>query len=237
MARRVDGLTFDFWNTLVAEGANRAPRERRWVAMLADAGREVDQAVIERAMADVYVWFDQEWEANRVVPPRALVDRFLAEVDASDAPGLADAMVEALHDGLDPADMATADGVGDAIEELRSAGVRVGIICDVGWTPSTTLRRYLDHHGLLRHFDGWSFSDEVGVYKPDPAIYEHARDSLNVTGPMAHVGDLRRTDVAGARGVGWTSIRYAGWYDDGSERAEADHVIRSHAELPALLLG
>ena len=60
-----------------------------------------------------------------------------------------------------------APNVGDSLRALAGAGVRIGIICDVGLTPSATLRRYLDHHGLLGYFDHWSFSDEVGWYKPD----------------------------------------------------------------------
>jgi len=102
---------------------------------------------------------------------------------------------------------------------------------------ATALRRYLDHHGLLQHFDGWSFSDEVGCYKPDPRIFAHARDSLGVDAsvPMAHVGDLRRTDVAGARRSGWRSVRYRGFYDDDSELAEADVVIAAHSELVGAL--
>lgn len=236
MSPALEAVTFDFWNTLIAEGVNRSPRERLWASMLCEAGFEVDQAVIERAMGDVYAWFDQEWVANRVVSPAALVERFLAVVEV-DSPRLADEMVAALHAGLDPAVVTTAPEIGDALEALRSAGVRVGIICDVGWTPSSALRRYLDHHGLLAHFDAWSFSDEVGCYKPDRRIFDHAREVLAVAGPMAHVGDLRRTDVAGARAAGWTAVRYAGLYDDRSERPDGDLVIKSHHELATSLLG
>jgi len=236
MAGRVEGVTFDFWNTLIAEGVNRSPRERRWAEMLAEFGFEVEQAAIEAAMGHVYSWFDEEWKANRVVSPAALVERFLDDLGVS-SPSVADMMLDALHSGLDPAIVTTAPGIGDTLEALRSSGVRLGIICDVGWTPSSTLRGYLDHHGLLAYFDGWSFSDEVGCYKPDPRIFGHARESLGIDGPMAHVGDLRRTDVAGAMAVGWTAVRYSGLHDDKSERPDADHVIAAHEELSALLIG
>lgn len=236
MADTLEAVTFDFWNTLIAEGVNRSPRERLWTSMLADGGFVVDQAVVERAMGDVYAWFDEEWVANRPVPPQALVQRFMGVVGV-DSPKIADDMVAALHAGLDPTVVTAAPGIGDALEALRSAGVRLGIICDVGWTPSTALRRYLDHHGLLEHFDAWSFSDEVGCYKPDRRIFDHARSALGVGGSMAHVGDLRRTDIAGARGAGWTAVRYAGLYDDRSDRPDGDHVIASHDNLVAALLG
>jgi FMN phosphatase YigB (HAD superfamily) len=47
----------------------------------------------------------------------------------------------------------------------------------------------------------------------------------------AHVGDLLRTDVAGARGVGMASIRIRAVYDDPSEQPEADLLADSHSQL------
>ena len=91
---------------------------------------------------------------------------------------------------------------------------------------------------MLELFDHWSFSDEVGAYKPDPAIFEHALAGLGGVAPSsaAHVGDLRRTDVAGARAMGMTAVRYTGAFDDDSQPdPEGHHVVGAHAELPGVL--
>jgi FMN phosphatase YigB (HAD superfamily) len=50
-----------------------------------------------------------------------------------------------------------------------------------------------------------------------------------------HVGDLLRTDVAGARNVGMRSVRLRAAHDDATALPEADHVAASHAELRAIL--
>jgi FMN phosphatase YigB (HAD superfamily) len=50
-----------------------------------------------------------------------------------------------------------------------------------------------------------------------------------------HVGDLRRTDVAGGRAVGMATVRIRFRHDDDSELPDADHVVDSHAELAELL--
>jgi len=120
---------------------------------------------------------------------------------------------------------------------LRSTGVRIGIVCDVGMTPSSSLIGLLDARGILSLFDHWSFSDEVGVYKPDPAIFRHALAGLGSPDPgrVAHVGDRTRTDVAGALGMGMVAVRYTGVYDDEDEGPPADHVVRSHADLCPIL--
>jgi FMN phosphatase YigB (HAD superfamily) len=238
-APRIGAITFDFWNTLVAEGnaAKYNDRAERWTDAVASSGHDVTQEVVERAMTDLWTWFNARWENNVMVSPEMLVERTLQLLGVSHDPALARRMEDTLHQGVDPDLMVTAPGIAEALDALSSAGVRVGIICDVGMTPSSALRRYLDHHGLLEHFDGWSFSDEVGCYKPDPRIFAHARESLGLDSsvPMAHVGDLRRTDVAGARGAGWRSIRYTGFYDDASELDDADIVISSHSELSGAL--
>ena len=135
-------------------------------------------------------------------------------------------------------DLRLAEGAEDCLRTLKDAGVKLGIICDVGYTPSSTLREHLIRHGVLPLFDHWSFSDEVGAYKPSPVIFQHALDGLGGPAPerVAHVGDLRRTDVAGARAMGMVAVRYTGISDDDTQpEPEADHVIAHLAELPAVL--
>jgi FMN phosphatase YigB (HAD superfamily) len=52
-----------------------------------------------------------------------------------------------------------------------------------------------------------------------------------------HIGDLRRTDVAGARGVGMASLRIRTLHDDRSELPEADAVVDGYDDVVSLLLG
>jgi len=233
----IRAVTFDFWNTLVSETGGSDTRLASWLGSLETHGHQVEQPVLERAMTDLWGWFTARWEGNEVVAPDELARQTLAFLEVEPAPALLEEMIASLHDGHDPDTMQVSPGIGDTLERLRSAGVRVGIICDVGFTPATTLRRYLDHHGLLEHFDAWSFSDEVGCYKPDLRMFRHAAGSLGLPGDsgFAHVGDLRRTDIAGARGAGWTSVRYSGWYDDRTELPDADEVIADHADLVTVL--
>ena len=50
-----------------------------------------------------------------------------------------------------------------------------------------------------------------------------------------HVGDLKFTDVAGARSAGMRVVRFTGCADDLEDGPEADAVISSHAELEGAL--
>ena len=232
----IEAITFDFWNTLIAEdGTSQDHRSEHWVEALIDHGHDIDDAAMSAGMGELWRWYNIEWQARRVVTAEVAVTKLVEALGIEPTVPLVDTMLEVLHAGRDPEHMTVAAGIGDALETIRAGGVRVGIICDVGFTPAPTLRRYLAHYGLLGYFDAWSFSDEVGTYKPDPAIYAHARRSLDVSGAMAHIGDLRRTDIAGAHDVGWLALRYTGLNDDSSELPDGDVVIGHHREIAAAL--
>ena len=130
---------------------------------------------------------------------------------AGDADALRDAWLHASR----RADVTLTPHCTTVLETLAARGVRLGIICDVGLTPSVLLREFLAAHGVLAHFSHWSFSDEVGVYKPHREIFEHALAGLGARADEAlHIGDIRRTDIAGARGAGMRAVRYCGVADD-----------------------
>ena len=61
--------------------------------------------------------------------------------------------------------------------------------------------------GLLEVLEITVFSDEAGVPKPHPRIFAHTLEALGVApDATVHVGDLRRTDVAGARAAGMGTV-------------------------------
>lgn len=238
-------VTFDFWNTLI-DAETAGIRDRRLTAklgLLAEAGFDLDGEVVSGAMRHASLQFDRSWRANQYYGAQHAIDDIVAQLGIDASPELRAGLLATITDP-DPAhDPQPTPHIGDTLEALRAAGIRIGIVCDVGLAPSTTLRRFLLGHGLLEYFDHWSFSDEVGTFKPDPVIFEHALTGLGGVDPAdaAHVGDLRRTDIAGARGFGMTAVRYTGIFDDpggaddGSAAIEGDHVIVDHADLLAVL--
>lgn len=238
-----DAVTFDYWDTLLQASPGRY-RQRRldvWEAALTEAqlglGRDEIDASFDRLLDE----FNRRWRANEVFSAADAAKWAADDLGLPDVKQLRAHLTGAfLWPGDDMVPELTPNVV-DALQALTFRGVRVGIICDVGMTPSTSLRRWLDHHGILELFDHWSFSDEVGCYKPDPRIYAHALEGLGVEDPAraAHVGDLRWTDATGARAFGMTAVRYAGANDDAPHAEDpedpAHHVIDDHAELLGVL--
>lgn len=230
-------ITFDFWDTLIVARAGRM-RDRRTDALLGlieGAGFAAQRQAVEASIGSAFGEFRRAWHANEQYGAPQAVDHILDELGVDVPRDVRDELAEAIRAG-DP-DPELAPNVAGTLRALKDAGVRLGIICDVGWSPSTLLRGHLERHGVLQHFDHWSFSDDVGHYKPAPEIFHHAHEGLGVEDPAtaAHVGDLRRTDVAGALAYGIVAVRYSGVFDDQSDDVEADHVVADHAELPGVL--
>jgi FMN phosphatase YigB (HAD superfamily) len=238
---RHDAVTFDFWNTLCVDehGTFRGRRLAAWEGLLEDAGFAIERQRLDAVFDTSWERFMASWHTGEQYVATNAAEDILEELGYDVPGGLRVALIESFTTATHDAEVSLTEHAADAIESLRSAGLRVGIVCDVGLTPSVTLRSYLERHGVLELFDHWSFSDEVGVYKPDPRIFRHALAGLGDIDPArcAHVGDLRRTDVAGALGMGMTAVRYTGVFDDpvGEGLPEAHHVVPDHADLPALL--
>jgi putative hydrolase of the HAD superfamily len=232
-------VTYDFWNTLMWEepGTMRGLRQRQVEVALQELGLEIDPGAIEQRLLAISELQREGWMSGEPFQPEDGAAHFVG--------GLGDGITEQHAAAVSAAlllesalpDLNLAPEAEATIRILKENGIRTAIVCDVGLAPSTVLRRALDDAGMLELFDGWAFSDEVGHYKPAPEIFRHALESIEVAPKDAlHIGDLRRTDVAGSRSLGMTSVRYAGVLeDDDLESAEADHVITSHAEILDLL--
>ena len=231
----LDAVTFDYWNTLCYEdrGHLRGRRLDAWSGLLEEAGYATERDVLDKAFDRSWERFVARWTTGEHIAFAEAAEEIIEDLGYGVPPGVRTALIEAFGRAGDDAELHLAPNVAATVRALKAAGLRLGIVCDVGMTPSTTLRKHLDRHGVLAAFDHWSFSDEVGCYKPDPAIFTHALSGLGVAAErVAHVGDLRRTDVAGAIAMGMTAVRYTGVFDDDSQpEPEAHHVIGDHAEL------
>ncbi len=235
----ISSVTFDFWNTLCFEDAGhlRGRRLDAWAGLLEDAGYATEREVLDKAFETSWQRFVQRWTTGVHIAFAEAAEGIIEDLGYDVPPDVRAALIDAFGRAGDDAEVHLAPNVAPALRALKDAGVRIGIVCDVGMTPSTALRKHLDRHGVLALFDHWSFSDEVGCYKPAPAIFEHALTGLGAdAATTAHVGDLRRTDVAGARAMGMTAVRYTGVFDDDSQpEPEAHHVVADHLDLPAVL--
>lgn len=236
----LQAVTFDFWETLVRTD-NAALHLARRVAVaevLAAHNFPAELNDIEQAFDEAWSRYSGAWATVEQFTGHHAAELVLDLLGHSPTPQVRREVIDAYVSAGRDVELELTENVADTLRKIKEMDLRIGIICDVGLTPSPVLRNVLNRHGVLSLFDHWSFSDEVGVYKPDPAIFLHALTGLgNVEASnCAHIGDLRRTDIAGAQAMGIHSIRYCGANDDPAENGpEADLVLTDHADLPAYL--
>jgi HAD superfamily hydrolase (TIGR01549 family) len=91
------------------------------------------------------------------------------------------------------------EGTHDALERLKSAGFKLGIVSNADGRVAGDAKRL----GLAQFFDVIIDSQVVGVEKPNPAIFRFALDALDVPPDQTlYAGDIYAIDMLGARAAG-----------------------------------
>ena len=236
MTKRVDGIravTYDCWGTLLKDrdfDAAMATRTESLGKML-----DLPEGEAHDLVHEAWVRHDDAWKQVETFGPGRMAAYCLEDRGVSD-----DDSIASLTKEFEEASLASGvDAVPGALETLQAldkAGIRRGLICDTGFTPGRVVRELLDDAGLLEFLEVLCFSDEVGVPKPGNDIFAKALAGLGVRPPEAvHIGDLRRTDVAGARDMGMHAARFRGVHDDLSGASEASIVIDRHEQILEVL--
>jgi putative hydrolase of the HAD superfamily len=92
-----------------------------------------------------------------------------------------------------------------ALNRLRNMGLRIAVVSNA----NGTLCAHFERLGLARAVECVVDSTDVGVEKPDPAIFEHALARLGARRETTvHIGDLYNVDVVGARAAGLRAVLF-----------------------------
>ena len=205
--------------------------------ILGGIGLKVTPVALERAYEDSGSFLGRLWSQNRDVPVVEHVRAILAAVDAGlPARVPADAMTALVDVYAAPALLVPPSvdpGARAALARLQSQGVALALLSNTMRTPGVVLRQVLQRLGVGEYFAHTTFSDEIGVRKPDPEIFALTLRALQVDAAAAvHVGDDPVLDVLGARRAGLRVIQVtsASLKALGAQRPDA--VIPSLATLP-----
>ena len=121
------------------------------------------------------------------------------------------------------------------LAELKRRGYRLGVIANQN--PGTEGR--LAAWDLLQYFDVVAPSAELGVAKPDPAIFQWALDRAGCEADEAvMVGDRLDNDIAAAKALGFRTVRILRglgiFHIPRSPAEEPEQTVRDLTELLAL---
>jgi putative hydrolase of the HAD superfamily len=244
----IQAITFDFWDTLVADDSDEPKRAARGLPPKPVARLQLltDEIIrhypdipperVAEAFAHANERFRHFWKNEHITP--TVANRLLEAYNFLGlrvTPGFDEVVreIEEMEVHIPPD---FAPGVHEALAELAQH-YRLGIISDTIHTSGRGLRQLLASQDLLRHFSYLIFSDEAGASKPAPFVFEQAARGLRVPlSDIVHVGDRESNDIAGPLAIGMKAILYIGVVDrrnGGPTRANA--VCRHFVELPDII--
>lgn len=180
--------------------------------VLADSGVEVAPQAVAEAFERVAPTFLEvldrvgggTWSTSFEVSRRfwgAVYAAAFEELDIDDAVG---GLADALYDRFTRFDSYRLfDDAVPAIEELKGAGIAVGLISNFeAW-----LEAMLDHWEIGDLFDVKVISGLEGIEKPDPKIFQMALERAGVPAERAvYVGDHPDVDVRASEEAGMTGV-------------------------------
>jgi len=234
----IKAVTFDYWGTLYHAASGRSQRMQRLVEVLRASGYAFSQEALDGADRVAWTEWERVWrEAYRTLSARdwlrLMLDHLGAVLPAARFDALATVFDEIILE-VDPP-LRLVDSVGDAVRRL-ARHYRLGIISDTGLSSGRTLRRFLDRDGITGCFICLSFSDDTGVSKPHPDAFRRTLDCLNARpSESVHIGDLTRTDIAGAKAIGMRAVRFSGSYDDPDRSTAPDATVSTFADFEMLI--
>jgi putative hydrolase of the HAD superfamily len=214
----VKAVTFDLWETLLFEknGWNLRRRNARCESVAQTLGKFGVKLSVEQlalAFEKMAFWLESVWRMNNEVTYLDQI-RFIIKTASNGLVKMKEEWIDDLSSAyvsplFEVAPYLNPDA-GKVLHWLKARNKLVGLICNTGLTPGFGLRRFLAREGLAKYFDLMLFSDEVGIRKPNPEMFQIATQRLRVKPyEIVHVGDNLKSDVWGAKNAGLKAIYFS----------------------------
>lgn len=186
-------VVFDFFGTLT-RSVQRGPQHAE-IARRLDADPEIIREVLDRTFHS---------RARGTFGSAMATLRWVTEqAGARPRPGALEEAVPARVDALKADTRLRPDAV-SALRAIKERGLATAVVSDC----THELPEFLPSLPVAPLLDARVFSVEVGVCKPDPAIYLEACDRLRVRPEdCLYVGDGGSRELTGATAVGMTAVR------------------------------
>jgi putative hydrolase of the HAD superfamily len=235
----IRAVTLDFWNTLMDDfhlPARDELRAARLREIVAPYGHNPGPEAIDAAFTKAWKHFDRVWYKKARTPTTAESAAVVLHALRIKLPAEAlERVVAMLEEITLESPPRTVEEVAETLP-LLAERYALAVVCDAALTPGRVLRRVLELHGLERWFGAFFFSDEHDWSKPDPRAFLTPLAALGVAPHEAvHVGDIQRTDIAGAQAAGMRAIHFVGVNSSDLLVSTAEAVVARFGELPAAI--
>ena len=210
-------LFFDLGNTLVSEEAATEYRLQRLVSSLARYGRRCSIDEVRSAFQEASAEFAPRLLSKAI--EKLIDDPASRRAVAAEAPYPKE--LEAPYEGA------------EELFRTLSSCYKIGVIANQSVSSTDRLTKW----GLMPFISTCLCSFELGLEKPDPAIFELALERVRCSPLQAvMIGDRLDNDIRPARLLGWKTIRIAqGFARFQSPRDGLDEADLTLANLKGLV--
>ena len=157
------------------------------------SAKQVAAAVFQTPLAGDWSGFDRG-----LIEPGPLAERIAART------GYPLAALQALIAAI-PAHIQPMPASVELLDKVREAGHRLVLL-------SNMPRPFADHleaaHECFGWFEARIFSGRVGLLKPEPALFDHVRDTLALDLERSLFIDDHPDNVSAARACGWQALKF-----------------------------
>lgn len=228
------GISFDFWNTLYANGAEDQRQNLRiqyFHKILSGYGDISLDKIRDAFKASTRMFYDQWINKQRTPGAPERIQFMCDEIGVKLDDDHVNKSAEYFGKIIDLVPPQKIPHINNLILELTK-DYPLAIISDTGYINGYYIRTFLKKEKLLSCFQSQFFSDEHDHCKPHPSVFRMTCDNLSVDcARLIHIGDLEHTDVRGIKDIGGISIKFVGSNDSTGTESQADFVIDDYKEL------
>lgn len=160
--------------------------------------------ITEKEYKEVYFRHNRAFNAGKPISERELWQRVLRDLHKE---GLLEAVLQFVSEYRTKRSIN--QPVLDLVDTLRKAGYKSALLSNNSVEAADKMR----DQKIDSHFDVFIISAEVGLMKPDPAIYELLCQKLNVLPKELAFIDDSKTSLGSADQVGFTPILFTNYQD------------------------
>jgi putative hydrolase of the HAD superfamily len=221
-------VTFDFYNTLVyhRRGIGRGKQYQNYLSAVGLSFDPWQHQVLD----DVFDYYGSSYspafsDAARLSFWTEFTRRLFERTNVRGSRAIDHAEhAQPIREIMGPNCFALFDDSLQTLRALHKAGFRLGVISD--WQRG--LAHFCEELGIRTFLDVVVTSGEEGFQKPDPRLFDIARERMGISsGEILHVGD-HAADVEGARAAGFSALLLVRSRESEAERVP---VIKNLGEV------
>jgi putative hydrolase of the HAD superfamily len=214
---RIKLITIDFWNTLFNSDSGdirNYSRNKVLIDTLNDMGITLNYTQFDDVLKKSYEYYTIIWiDEQRTPSSREILAFIWSKMGFEKNIKAFEYVVDFFEKTIILFPPELEPNAEEALIKL-STKYKLGIVSDTGFSPGRMVDKLLIELDIKKYFSAFSYSDETGVSKPHPKSFTTILEQLNISPEEAlHIGDIDRTDIAGAKALGMKAIRYDGSID------------------------